>query len=59
MHVVLPWFGSELWSGPEPSRTGPGFSPEFGAGAEPDHRSGPGFGVGLNLAELFRTGSEP
>jgi len=55
----LPPFGSELWSEPEPSRTGPKFSPGFRAGAEPDCRSSSGFRVGPNLAEPFRTGSEP
>jgi hypothetical protein len=59
MWVVLPWFGSELWSGPEPSRTGLGFGLEFGAEAEPDCWSGLGFRVGPNLAEPFRTGSKP
>jgi hypothetical protein len=58
-HLVLPRFGSELWSGPEPSRTGLGFGPESGAEAEPDQRSGSGSGVGPNLAEPFRTGSKP
>ncbi len=57
--VGLLQFGSELWSGPEPPRTGPKFGPGFGVGAEPDRRSGSGFGVGPNLAEPFRTGSEP
>ncbi len=56
---MLPRFGSELWSGPEPSRTGLRFGPGFGVGAEPDQRSGSGSGVGPNLAEPFRTGSEP
>ena len=57
--VGMPRFGSELWFEPEPSRTGPKFGPGFGVGAEPDQRSRPGFGGGPNLAEPFRTGSEP
>ena len=55
----LPRFGSELWSGPEPSRTGLKFGPGFRVGAEPDRRSRSRFGVGPNLAEPFRTRSGP
>ncbi len=57
--LELPWFGSELWSRPEPSRTRPRFSLGFGVGGEPDRRSGLGSRVGPNLAEPFRTRSEP
>jgi hypothetical protein len=57
--VVLPQFGSELWSGPKPPRTGLKFGLGFRVGAEPDRQSGSGFGVGPNLAEPFRTGSKP
>jgi len=59
MLLGMPRFGSELRSEPEPSQTGPKFGPGFGVGAEPDQRSCPGFRGGPNLAELFRTGSEP
>ena len=61
MHASLglPWFGSELWFGPEPSRTGPWFHSGFGVGAEPDQWSGLGFRVGMNLQEPFRTGLNP
>ena len=58
-HLGLLRFGSELWSGPEPSQTRPKFGPRFRVGAELDQRSRSRFGVGLNLAEPFRTGSEP